>query len=103
MKRQSIKVKTPAQDKLPAGCRERLLVTAEKLFAERGLASVSIRDLVGDAEANIAAVNYYFGGKENLYLETLRYSFRNLAQSLPNLVALQTGAKAVGTVEAAER
>jgi TetR/AcrR family transcriptional regulator, regulator of cefoperazone and chloramphenicol sensitivity len=103
MKRQPTKIKATALDKLPTGCRERLLMTAEKLFAQRGLASVSIRDLVGDAEANIAAVNYHFGGKDNLYLETLRYSFRNLAQSLPNLVALQTEAKAVGTVEAAER
>lgn len=102
MKRRSTNVKTTADDKLPAGCRERLLVTAEKLFAQRGLASVSIRDLVGDAEANIAAVNYHFGGKENLYLETLRYSFRNLAQLLPKLASLQTQAKAAGTVEAAE-
>jgi AcrR family transcriptional regulator len=103
MKRQSTKVKNTAEDKLPAGCRERLLVTAEKLFAQRGLASVSIRDLVGDAEANIAAVNYHFGGKEKLYLETLRYSFRNLGQSLPRLAALQTEAKAAGTPEAARR
>lgn len=102
MKRQSTKEKTLAEA-LPVSCRERLLTTAEKLFAERGLASVSIRDLVGGAEANVAAVNYHFGGKEKLYLETLRFSFRNLGQSLPRLAALQTEAKAAGTPEAAER
>src|SRR5438552_4171288 len=68
--------------------RKRLLVAAEELFAERGLVSVSVRDLAERAKANIAAVNYYFGSKENLYLETMRYSFRNTRQALPKLEAL---------------
>ena len=82
--------------------RERLLVAAEKLFAERGMASVCVRDLVSEARVNIAAVNYYFGSKENLYLETLRYSFRNSRQALPKLEALRKDAQAAGTVEAAK-
>lgn len=83
--------------------RERLLQAAERLFAERGRASVNVRDLVTEAKVNIAAVNYYFGGKDNLYLETLRYSYRNSRESLPKLEALQRKAEAVGTVEAAQR
>ena len=81
--------------------RERLLVAAEKLFAERGMASVCVRDLVSEAKVNIAAVNYYFGSKEKLYLETLRYSFRNSRQALPKLEAMQKEAQAASTVEAA--
>jgi len=49
--------------------RERLLDTAERLFAERGFASTSVRDLTAAAECNLAAVNYHFGGKANLYRE----------------------------------
>ncbi len=54
----------------------RLLKTARRLFAERGLAATSIRDLALEAGVNIAAVNYHFGSKENLYLETLRFCYR---------------------------
>ena len=45
---------------------ERLLDAAEALFAERGFEAVSLRDITLEAGANVAAVNYHFGGKENL-------------------------------------
>ena len=45
---------------------ERLLDAAEILFAEKGFEAVSLRDITSEAEANFAAVNYHFGGKENL-------------------------------------
>lgn len=54
------------------GVRDRLLDAAEQLFAERGFDGTSIRDLAAAAECNIASVNYYFGGKENLYVEIWR-------------------------------
>lgn len=47
--------------------REKLLDTAEKLFSERGFSSTSVRDLTMTAGCNIAAVNYHFGGKDQLY------------------------------------
>lgn len=54
----------------------RLLQAARKLFAERGVAATSIRELAHEAGVNVAAVNYHFGDKEQLYLETLRYCYR---------------------------
>ncbi|MHC4529600.1 MAG: CerR family C-terminal domain-containing protein, partial [Planctomycetota bacterium] len=51
---------------------ERLLDAAEELFCEHGFAGTSVRDLAAAAKCNIAAVNYYFGGKENLYAEVWR-------------------------------
>jgi len=51
---------------------ERLLDAAEYLFAERGFADTSVRDLTGAAECNIASVNYHFGSKDNLYVEVFR-------------------------------
>jgi AcrR family transcriptional regulator len=50
----------------------RLLDAAEKLFCEKGYDGTSIRDLTTEANCNIAAVNYYFGGKDNLYQEMFR-------------------------------
>lgn len=49
--------------------RLRLLDAAERLFAERGYAATSVRDITAEAGCNLAAVNYYFGGKANLYRE----------------------------------
>jgi AcrR family transcriptional regulator len=93
----------PDEKAVSCEARERLLQAAERLFAERGRASVNIRDLVSEAKVNIAAVNYYFGGKDNLYLETLRYSYRNSRESLPKLEALLRDAKTEGTAAAAQR
>ncbi|MHC4727610.1 MAG: TetR family transcriptional regulator [Planctomycetota bacterium] len=52
--------------------RDRLLDSAEELFCEHGFDGASIRDIAASANCNIASVNYYFGGKENLYVEMFR-------------------------------
>ncbi len=49
--------------------RDTLLAAAERLFAERGFDGASVRDITAAAGCNVAAVNYYFGGKEALYRE----------------------------------
>lgn len=49
----------PAAD----GSRQKLLASAEKLFAERGFNGVSVRDVAGAAGVNSALVAYYFGNK----------------------------------------
>jgi len=46
---------------------ERLLNAAEELFCEKGFEGTSIRDIAALADCNIASVNYYFGGKQQLY------------------------------------
>jgi len=56
--------------------RERLLDVAARLFAERGLHKVTVRDICRDAGANVAAINYHFGGKSGLYDEVLRMAIR---------------------------
>lgn len=51
--------------------RERLLDAAERLFAERGLDAVSVRDITEAADANTAAIHYHFGSKQDLIAATL--------------------------------
>jgi AcrR family transcriptional regulator len=46
--------------------KDRLLDAAETLFADSGIAAASLRDITALAEANLAAVNYHFGGKDGL-------------------------------------
>jgi AcrR family transcriptional regulator len=52
--------------------KERLLKEAEILFAQKGFEGVSVREITRAARCNLAAVNYHFGNKENLYLEVFR-------------------------------
>jgi AcrR family transcriptional regulator len=49
--------------------RERLLASAERLFAEHGFRNVTVRQICAAAGANVAAVNYHFGDKLGLYRE----------------------------------
>lgn len=51
--------------------KERIVLAAEGLFAERGFKSVSLRDITTEAQANVAAVNYYFGTKDALIDEII--------------------------------
>jgi AcrR family transcriptional regulator len=65
---------TPAEaTQSPAhSTRSRLLDVAEQLFAEQGFGETSVRDITQAAGANLAAVNYHFGSKDNLYVEVFR-------------------------------
>ena len=59
--------------------RDRLLDAAERLFASRGIDGVSVRDIVAEAEANVASVNYHFGSKEGMLLAVLERRTKVLA------------------------
>ena len=52
--------------------RERLITAATRLFADRGFASVTVRDICQAARANVAAVNYHFDGKLGLYQSVMQ-------------------------------
>jgi len=52
--------------------RDRILDAAEQLFARRGFAAVSVREITAAARSNLAAVNYHFGNKMNLYVNVFR-------------------------------
>ncbi len=52
--------------------RDRILDEAEILFARKGYHAVSVREITAAANCNLAAVNYHFGNKQNLYLDVFR-------------------------------
>jgi AcrR family transcriptional regulator len=77
-----------------AGTRDRVLDVAERLFAERGLNAVSIRDITSEAEANLGAINYHFGTKEGLIVAVLERRMVPLEeQRLKALDAVEAAAK----------
>lgn len=46
--------------------KERILAAAERLYTERGVRGSSLRAITAEAGANVAAVNYHFGSKQEL-------------------------------------
>jgi TetR/AcrR family transcriptional regulator, regulator of cefoperazone and chloramphenicol sensitivity len=63
--------------------RQRLLDAAEQVFSEKGFKAASVREICNKAGANIAAINYYFGDKESLYIETVKYAHRSCIEGAP--------------------
>lgn len=60
-------------EKLDAGCgRERLLEAAMHLFASKGYAAASVRDIVNAAGVTAPSLYHHFGNKEGLFLAVLR-------------------------------
>jgi AcrR family transcriptional regulator len=49
-----------------------ILNAAGQVFAEKGFAEATSKEICSRAGVNAAAVNYYFGGKDALYKEVLR-------------------------------
>ena len=68
--------------------RDRLLVAAERLFAEHGWAAVSIRTITAAANVNLASLHYHFGSKENLLEEIFAARARPIAEERLRLLDL---------------
>ena len=66
-----------------------VLEAAGQVFAERGFAQATSKEICERAGANSAAVNYYFGGKESLYEEVLIEAHRQFVslESLDEIIA----------------
>ncbi|UFS70835.1 CerR family C-terminal domain-containing protein [Geomonas sp. RF6] len=66
-----------------AATRTRILDAAAVVFAESGFAAATIRTICSRAKVNVAAINYHFGSKEELYREVLRYARRRVHEKYP--------------------
>jgi TetR/AcrR family transcriptional regulator, regulator of cefoperazone and chloramphenicol sensitivity len=66
----------------PIDTRQRLLEAATTLFAEYGFHRTTVRDIAELADVNLAAANYHFGSKRDLYLEVLRAGFAGIRAAI---------------------
>ncbi|TJY62124.1 DUF1956 domain-containing protein [Sinimarinibacterium sp. CAU 1509] len=62
---------------------EAVLAAATEEFAARGFHLTRVRDIATRAGANVAAISYHFGGKQELYLEVLRRQARARIRRYP--------------------
>ena len=77
--------------------KDRILDTAERLFADHGFAATSLRQITAEAEVNLAAVNYHFKSKEALLSAVIERTLapinRHRLELLDELEARSGGAK----------
>lgn len=68
--------------------RERLIITAERLFAERGIGEVSLREVgVAAGQRNTSAATYHFGRKKTLIEAIVEYRMRGVNEQRLHLLA----------------
>jgi AcrR family transcriptional regulator len=60
--------------------RQRILAAAGPVFAEKGFQAATVREICQAAEVNLASINYYFGDKERLYIETVKQAHCSRAE-----------------------
>jgi TetR/AcrR family transcriptional regulator, regulator of cefoperazone and chloramphenicol sensitivity len=77
------------------GTREQLLEIAGQVFGEKGFDRATSREICERARANVAAVNYHFGGIEALYAEVVREANNRLVsvEAIAAAVAAQADAR----------
>jgi AcrR family transcriptional regulator len=84
-----------------ASTKEQIILTAERLFAARGLDGVSLREIGATAgNANHSAVRYHFGSKEKLVEAIFLYRLPHLEERRRILIARHRPADVRAWVEA---
>ena len=65
------------------GSKERIIMAASEVFAEYGFTHGTTREISRRADANIAAINFHFGSKKQLYLFVLNYWKNKAFERIP--------------------
>lgn len=66
--------------------KQRILDAAISLFAQKGFASVGVREIAKEANVNIAMISYYFEGKVGILKSVLEEFFDQYSQMLRDAV-----------------
>ena len=83
--------------------KEKLIHSAIEVFSQKGYRDGKIAHIVKGAGANISAVNYHFGSKDQLFLAALRQAFADADEVYPSRGGLAESATAEEKVAAVAR
>jgi AcrR family transcriptional regulator len=72
-------------EKDAGACREGILNSAETLFAQKGFAATSMREIAGNVGVTPAMVHYYFGSKIQLLHNVLDRTLQPLAEAVAEM------------------
>jgi AcrR family transcriptional regulator len=65
----------------PVDTREHILNTAGRIFAEHGFHATTVRQITCEAGVNLAAVNYHYRDKQELYISVLKRAHQAAAST----------------------
>ncbi len=77
----------PRKEEAETGGRERLLAAAARLFASKGYAGTSVRDILKAAKVTAPVLYYHFGSKEGLFVGMVREGVSVLDTELAKALA----------------
>jgi AcrR family transcriptional regulator len=63
-----------------------IIEVAERLFAQKGFAGTSVRDIAQEADVNVSMISYYFGSKEKLIEALFQFRMTESRSRLETLV-----------------
>ena len=63
--------------------RSRILTVACEVFAQKGYHDATVEEICRQAKTNIAAINYHFGSKDELYAKVWRRAFDESLKAYP--------------------
>lgn len=69
----------------------RILMAAERIFGEKGFAGARVQQIAKVCSVTPAMINYYFGGKENLYRTVIENFFLRAERLAFSVMALDIG------------
>jgi len=69
----------------PSDTKLKIIEVATALFADHGFEGASVRDIAKVAGVNLAAINYHFNSKQNLYQEVLKEGICEFEKNISDL------------------
>jgi len=76
--------------KAPASTKARILGAAEEVFAAKGFAGASTREIAGTARVNISSLHYHWESKETLYFAVFQNIYDRILELVRRAIPTQT-------------
>jgi len=81
----------------PASTKARILAAAEEIFANKGFAGASTREIAGEARVNISSLHYHWESKETLYFAVFQNIYDRILEVVRRSLPAATGGRGAGS------